>query len=92
MTVAVQGALHLSQVTRDAHFVMQGSLKPRATLTWEVPLNVETFERGTATPLVTFKKGEEDIINGSEVIEGLGMCSCAPPESRRRFDSSLHSN
>ncbi|KAK8803718.1 hypothetical protein WA158_001412 [Blastocystis sp. Blastoise] len=72
LNVAVQGALHLSTVTRDAHFNMQGSLKPRATVTWEVPLNVETFERGTATPLVTFKKGEEDIMSGTTLIEGLG--------------------
>ena len=52
---------------------MEGVLRPRASVTWEAPLLVNRFERGTAQPLVTIKKGEEDTtqMNG-DIKEGTG--------------------
>ena len=57
----------MSSLRREASFEMQGTLLPRASVTWEAPLLVNRFERGTAQPLVTLKKGEETItqLNGS---------------------------
>ena len=55
MSVAAQGALSMSSLRREASFEMQGTLLPRASVTWEAPLLVNRFERGTAQPLVTLK-------------------------------------
>ena len=73
MSVAAQGALSMSSLRREASFEMQGTLLPRASVTWEAPLLVNRFERGTAQPLVTLKKSEETItqLNGS-ITEGTG--------------------
>ena len=63
----------MSSLRREAHFEMKGVLRPRASVTWEAPLEVSRFERGTAQPLVTLRKGEEDthMMDGS-IKEGLG--------------------
>ena len=73
MSVAAQGALSMSSLRREASFEMQGTLLPRASVTWEAPLLVNRFERGTAQPLVTLKRSEETItqLNGS-ILEGTG--------------------
>ncbi len=73
VTVAAQGALSMSSLRRSAHFDMKGVLRPRASVTWEAPLEVNRFERGTAQPLVTLRKGEEDVhmLDGS-IKEGTG--------------------
>ena len=55
VTVAAQGALSMSSLRRSAHFDMKGVLRPRASVTWEAPLEVNRFERGTAQPLVTLR-------------------------------------
>ena len=61
VSVAAQGALSMSSLRREAHFAMKGQLRPRASVTWEAPLEVSRFERGTAQPLVTLRKCEESI-------------------------------
>lgn len=71
ISVAAQGALSMSSLRRDAHFEMSGVLRPRASVTWEAPLEVDRFERGTAQPLVHLKQSEETItmMNGA-MVEG----------------------
>lgn len=63
----------MNPLRRDAHFDMKGVLRPRASITWEAPLEVSHFERGTAQPLVTLKRAEETIttMNGA-IKEGTG--------------------
>ena len=59
VSIAAQGSLSMSSLRREAHFEMNGVLRPRASVTWEAPLEVDRFERGTAQPLVHLKKSEE---------------------------------
>ena len=71
VSVAAQGSLSMSSLRREAHFEMNGVLRPRASVTWEAPLEVDRFERGTAQPLVHLKKGEETVQTmGGAIIEG----------------------
>ena len=73
MSIAAQGALSMSSLRREASFEMEGTLLPRASVTWEAPLLVNRFERGTAQPLVTLKRSEETITQLSGAItEGTG--------------------
>ena len=65
--------MSMNELRRDAHFDMQGVLRPRASITWEAPLEVNRFERGTAQPLVTLKRAEETVTTMSGMIkEGTG--------------------
>lgn len=63
----------MSALRREARFDMKGVLRPRASVTWEAPLEVSRFERGTAQPVITLFKGEEDthMLDGS-IKEGTG--------------------
>ena len=71
VSIAAQGSLSMSSLRREAHFEMNGVLRPRASVTWEAPLEVDRFERGTAQPLVHLKKSEETItLMSGAMIEG----------------------
>ena len=61
--------MSMNELRRDAHFDMQGVLRPRASITWEAPLEVNRFERGTAQPLVTLKRAEETVTTMSGLLK-----------------------